>query len=207
MRERALLFLITGLIIALSSCQNKAGDENQPLEGVLQDSTRLYGNVDYRFPALSQQTMEVLTLWPIFEEFKSEVTTMNGHSVGVIQNKSKRLIQHTDSLRKTIPDTLNTLPIYSRLMVTQTRAELLNQEANRDRLDTLLLEQALAELNLSVSSLFVQINEKFQKDQIDQQRAVDEQLELEKQKRFLDSIELLELQDQIRNDTVTNREN
>ena len=143
----------------------------------------------------------------IFDEFKSEVTTINSHSVAVIRNKSERLILHTDSLKRTIPDTLNTQPIYSRLMVTQTRAMLLNQETNRDRLDTLLLEQAMKEFNQSVSSLFVQINEKFQKDRIDRQRADDEKLELEKQKRFLDSVEQSELEDQNRTKSVTKQEN
>ena len=191
----------------VSSCGN-SGDSTDFEQGqILQDSTRLYGKADYRFPTLSPQSSEPLTQWPVFEEFKSEVMTINGHSVAVIRNKSERLILHTDSLRRTIPDTLNTQPIYSRLMVTQTRAMLLNQETNRDQLDTLLLEQAMDEFNQSVSSLFVQINEKFQKDRIDRQRADDEKLELEKQKRFLDSVEQSELDDLNRTKSVTKREN
>lgn len=207
MRNGLLNLVVFGLIILISSCGNSGDSPDLEQDQTLQDSTRLYGKADYPFPNLTPQSREALTQWPIFEEFKSEVTTINGHSVAVIRNKSERLISHTDSLRRTIPDTLNTQPIYSRLMVTQTRAMLLNQEASRDRLDTLLLETAMDEFNQSVSSLFVQINEKFQKDQIDRQRADDEKTELEKQKRFLDSVEQLELEDQNRTESVTKREN
>ena len=150
MRTGILHFVVFGLILMVSSCGN-SGDSTDFEQGqILQDSTRLYGKADYRFPTLSPQSSEPLTQWPVFEEFKSEVMTINGHSVAVIRNKSERLILHTDSLRRTIPDTLNTQPIYSRLMVTQTRAMLLNQETNRDQLDTLLLEQAMDEFNQSV---------------------------------------------------------
>lgn len=205
MKESLLYLLIIGLIISNFSCQDQKESNSADQNNVVQDSTRLYGDVNYRYPVLSSPSTEVLSQWPIFEEFKSEVTSINGHSVAVIRNKSERLILQTDSLSRSIPDTLNTQPIYSRLMVTQTRSRLVNQEANRSRLDTLLLEKAMEELNLSVSSLFVQINEKFQKDLIDRQRADDEQLELEKQKRFLDSVEQLELQDQVRSNNVTKR--
>ena len=207
MRKGILYFVVFGLILLVSSCGNSGDSADLEPSDILQDSTRLYGQADYQFPTLSPESSEALTQWPIFDEFKSEVTTINGHSVAVIRNKSERLILHTDSLRRTIPDTLNTQPIYSRLMVTQTRAMLLNQETNRDRLDTLLLEQAMEEFNQSISSLFVQINEKFQKDRIDRLRADDEKLELEKQKRFLDSVEQSELVDQNRTKSVTKQEN
>ena len=61
------------------------------------------------------------------------------------------------------------------------------------------------QMNQATISLINQINEKFQKDRIDAQRRDDELKELEKQKRFVDSVELLELADQKRIKPVTNR--
>ena len=53
----------------------------------------------------------------------------------------------------------------------------------------------MEELNLAVKNLIVQLNEKFQKDNIDFQRKEDEENELKKQQRYKDSIMNLELQD------------
>ena len=50
-------------------------------------------------------------------------------------------------------------------------------------------------MNVAVNNLIVQLNEKFQKDNIDFQRKEDEENELKKQQRYKDSIVNLELQD------------
>ena len=80
------------------------------------------------------------------------------------------MVQYTDSLTKKIPDTLNSISISSRLVVVRTRANLLFQEVHKSRLDSLRLENAIDEMNVSVTHLILQLNEKFEKDEIDLQR-------------------------------------
>jgi len=51
-------------------------------------------------------------------------------------------------------------------------------------------------MNISVKNLFVQINEKFEKDAIDLLRVNSEKKELALQKQFLDAVYKAELEDQ-----------
>ena len=80
----------------------------------------------------------------------------------------------------------------------KTRSQLLEQEVNKSRIDSMQLQKYFEEMNISVKNLMVQINEKFQKDAIDFQRVDNEKQELEKQQRFLDSVYQIELQDRRR---------
>ena len=58
------------------------------------------------------------------------------------------------------------------------------------------IEANIEEANNAIENLIVQLNEKFQKDGIDLQRIDNEKKELEKQKKFLDSVYRAELKDQ-----------
>ena len=80
------------------------------------------------------------------------------------------MVSHIDSILKKIPDTLNTPIIYSRLLVVKTRTYLLNQEVKKIHLDSIKLENKLNELNISIKNLFIQIDEKMEKDLIDLQK-------------------------------------
>ena len=198
------IFTVLLVVISVASCTDNttAGPVN---ETALLDSTEVYGSSSMRFPDISPQASDIVAQWAVFSDFQLEATDLNNRSRKDIVNKTERIIAHTDSLRKSMPDTLKTLPIYSRLVVAGTRARLLNQEASKDSVDSLKIEQALMQMNQATVSLINQINEKFQKDRIDAQRRDDELKELEKQKRFVDSVELLELADQKRIKPVTNR--
>ncbi len=101
-----------------------------------------------------------------------------------------------NSLIKKIPDTLNTPLIFSRVIVVKTRTQLLNQEVNKAHFDSVRLQDDFKEMNISVKNLFIQINEKFEKDAVDLQRVDSENKELVLQKQFLDAVYKAELEDQ-----------
>jgi thymidylate kinase len=67
---------------------------------------------------------------------------------------------------------------------------------NKSKLDSLSIVDHMNELTKATINFYLQIDEKFQKERIDQEREEDEKKELEKQKRFLDSVYQAELQDQ-----------
>ena len=108
--------------------------------------------------------------WLGFEDFEIEFRSLNGSTLEQLRTKSERLVQYSDSLTKKIPDTLNSISISSRLVVVRTRANLLFQEVHKSRLDSLRLENAIDEMNVAVTHLILQLNEKFEKDEIDLQR-------------------------------------
>lgn len=198
------IFVLTTFLVFASACDDKAS-ETEDLNTGIRDSTQRFGDINFVFPGLSRQSEEITLRWSVFEDFENEATTLNGKTIQVLRNKTERLIRHTDTLQKNIPDSLNTTPIYSRLVVVGARVKLLHQEVHRASFDSTRVAVYLDETNNAVRNLIVQINEKFLKDAIDLQREEDEQKELEKQKRYLDSIAELELRDQTLIDSVTNR--
>jgi len=154
--------------------------------------------MSFSFPELTNEAKIEVSHWGAYEDFDTEVKSINGNNIEELQIKTSQLVFHIDSLIKKIPDTLNTRAIYSRVIVVKTRSQLLEQEVNKSRIDSMQLQKYFEEMNISVKNLMVQINEKFQKDAIDFQRVDNEKQELEKQQRFLDSVYQIELQDRRR---------
>ena len=179
----------------ITSCGNdqQKPEEQQVTEAPTRDH---YGDDDFVFPLLDNNSKLQVSNWAVFEDFDKEIRTINGRTREGLKNKSIRLVSHMDSLSKKVPDTLSSRAIKSRLLVVKTRVHLLDQELNKSRPDSATLQGHLSELNTSYSNLIQQINEKFEKDAIDVQRLEDEKKELENQRKFLDSVYEAELQDQ-----------
>ena len=175
------------------SCGDIMSESEKPQEVV--NSNYLYGNNAFVFPVLTKNAKTYINEWGAYEDFESEAKNINGNTIEVLRDKSERLISRIDSLTKKFPDTLFTQSIVSRVMVAKTRASLLRQEVNKGEIDSMKLQNYLDEMNIATKNLIIQINEKFQKDDIDFQQKEDEKKELEKQKRFLDSVYKSELQD------------
>jgi len=176
------------------SCVNST--EETPNETTLSvQAEGRYGDTGFQFPAISTIASDQVLEWSIFEDFKTEAISLNGKSIEELKIRSERLLTHIDSLSNNIPDTLNTSTLSARVIVVQTRGSLLYQELNKSRIDSVKLQVSIDEMNLSVRNLIIGINEKFEKDEIDLEQKEGEKQELEKQKRFLDSIYQIELQD------------
>ncbi|WP_272854714.1 hypothetical protein [Aequorivita todarodis] len=184
------LLLSIGFIF---SCGNSS-EENQN-QSSSNDVSIIFGTKGFDFPPLSAPAKEQAIHWGVLEDFLLEAKNVNGSNYQDLRNRSELLKQYSDSLLKKIPDTLNTKPINSRLLVLKTRSALLFQAAHQATIDSSKVQNSMEELNVAVKNLIVQLNEKFQKDNIDSQRREDEETELKKQQRYKDSIMDLELQD------------
>lgn len=187
-------FIIPLLLLTLVAFSCGDSDEKQE-EAPKIDTSIIFGNENFEFPQLSAPAKEQAIRWGILEDFVNEAKNANGSNYQDLRNRSEFLMKYSDSLLKKIPDTLNTKPINSRLFVLKTRSELLFQVANESPIDSVKLENSIEEMNVALKNLIVQLNQKFQKDNIDFQRRENEESELKKQKRYRDSILNLELQD------------
>ena len=186
--------LLVFTFIVLFSC-GETSQETQ--DNVPQHKDTLqYGLTQYSFSKPTSPMEEVLENWAFYQDFDEAATTLYHLNLEQLQDKTNSLIAHTDSLMSKVPDTLNTLAIKSRLGIIKTRAELLRLESKKGKKDSEKIEDYIEETNLAVNNFFVQIQEKLQKDGFDLQQIENEKKELEKQKRYLDSIQKLELQDQ-----------
>lgn len=187
------VFFIVSLI--LFSCGNNKGESTQKVIPQKINSS-IYGNTNFEFPKISENARAEVMHWGAFEDFEEQTKTINGNAMEALQIKSILMVSHIDSIIKKIPDTLNTPLIFSRVMVVKTRTQLLNLEINKAHFDSVRLQDYFKEMNISVRNLFIQINEKFEKDAIDLQRVDSETKELALQKEFMDAVYKAELEDQ-----------
>jgi hypothetical protein len=161
---RAFLYF-SGICIffVVLSCKDNLSEDSKTNTKQITD-IKLFGNPDAVLPDFSQSSENYISQWPVFDDLITEVLAINQASLKTIQQRSNILVSRMDSLTKNIPDTLNTQPIYARVIVTKTRAAIVKQVANKSRLDTLAMQQAISQMNLATANLIIQINEKFEKD-------------------------------------------
>jgi hypothetical protein len=185
------LSLIT-IFLSLVSCGNSSEEIETTQENI--ETTIIFGDKNFVLPDLSENAKNYGMQWGAFEDFEIEAKSLNGSTIDGLRTKTTRLINSLDSITKKVPDTLNTKPVVSRLMVARTRAMLLQQEVQKRNIDSARLQLQIREMNNAAKNLIVQINEKFLKDSIDFQRMDSEKKEIENQKR-LDSIFKQEIED------------
>jgi len=183
------LFLISvvSCFVLMTACKN---EQITTIDSDLEsnDSIVLYGNKDLKFPVFISSAEEAASQWSVYIDFEDDVKSINPSTLSEVRSKSERLVTYVDSLVKKIPDTIDTQPIYSRIIIVNTRIKLLEQAVNSKRENSERIQLYFAEMNQSIANLKVQINEKLQKDIIDLQRKKSEEEELEKQRKKIDSI-------------------
>lgn len=193
--KQSILIVFGTLALLLSACnEGKEVDESTAIQQI--DTTR-YKRTGFRFPKLLPQVDSIVKDWPVFKDFKGVGINLGNSTLEDLQRKSNNLLLVTDSIARSLPDTLNSRPIISRLSVVKTRASLLHQEVLKGKPDSTLIKNYIRETEQAIANFVLQINEKIQKDNIDLSRREDEAKELEKQRKARDSIFQLELEDQV----------
>lgn len=182
------------LLSSLWSCEG-VKEDTKPSEIQIIDTSK-YGSGEFRFPKLVPLADTIIKDWPVFKDFKGVSINLYHSTLEDLQRKSNYLLMLTDSLARSLPDTLNTRSIVSRISVVQTRVNLLKQEVGLSQPKAENIENYINESHEAIINFVLQINEKVQKDQIDLQRKEDELQELEKQRKARDSIFALEMKDQ-----------
>ena len=163
MKPEFLFFSSICLLFVVLSCIDSQPTASQTKTEKVTDA-KLFGQPDAMLPDFSKSSENYISQWPVFDDLITEVLAINQASLKTIQQRSNMLVSRMDSLTRNIPDTLNTQPIYARVIITKTRAAIVKQEANKSRLDTLAMQQAISQMNLATANLIIQINEKFEKD-------------------------------------------
>jgi hypothetical protein len=185
--KREFLFFSSICLLFVVSCIDSQQTATQTKTDQVTHS-KLFGQADAMLPDFSESSENYISQWPVFDDLITEVLAINQASLTTIQQRSNLLVSRMDSLTKNIPDTLNTQPIYSRVIITKTRAAIVKQVANKGRLDTLEIQKAIKQMNLATANLIIQINEKFEKDTQDNTVKNNELKEKQVLKIRLDSV-------------------
>lgn len=184
------------IVLLIVSCSGSS-ERSDTVETI--DNEMVFGDSQHEFPSFSSLSSEQVKYWGVLNDIISDSRKINGSNILQIREYSENIRNHSDSLANSIPQTLDTQPIRSRLIVLNTRSKILFQEVRKEIIDSSKLQKAVLEFNTSIDNLILHINEKIQKDQIDMQRRDDEEQELKSQSKFRDSIFELERADQQRN--------
>ncbi len=193
MRRIIPFFLFFCLFIGLTVACEETVETEISIQTI--DTKTRYGKNLVALPVLSDAAKEQAVSWSVFEEFEANTNRLKNQTIPALKNISEELTFQTDSLLTKIPDTINTRPIFARLILANTRAKLLEQLSKNDVVDSLKLETSLKEMNLAVQNLFIEMNRTFTKGKIDDELKETEKKELEKQRKFLDSVYKAEIQD------------
>lgn len=169
-------FLIGAVLV---SCKKQSNEIQEEETAVFKNV--VYGSNSPVIPPISERAKIQSYQWIGFEDFNIESRSLNGSTLEQLRTKSEKLVQYADTLAIKIPDTLKNISITSRLVVVRTRANILFQEVNKSRIDSLRIEKAIDEMNIAVTHMIFQLNEKFEKDEIDMQRHETDIIEMRNQ--------------------------
>lgn len=190
LRVLSALVLLFAVCIA---CNSEAADQPDQDSSQSQDSTAIFGSTSVKLPKFNSAATPIINDWSIFDDFENELIDLNTVSLAEIRSRSERFVSFSDSLAKTVPDTLSEQSVLSRVLVLETRVRILEQAVSSERPQTKIISSSFEELNTAMANLKIRINEKLLKDRIDLDRKENEEAEREKQKAKLDSIAAAEL--------------
>ncbi len=150
----------------LSSCNDVA---QTAAEKSTQERVEIFAQTPFNFPTLSAEAQDLITDWPVFKDFKRISQNLVTIPIEDLKHRSNNLRLRIDSLTTTLPESLNSPIISSRLLVVSTRINLLNQETKKSTPDSVVVEEKLLELHQSIREFVLHINEKVEKDRLDNQ--------------------------------------
>lgn len=163
-------FLSVSLIffIFLTACD---ADKKQNNEVASENSDSIKVSLpknNVTFPQLSPDAQDVITSWQYFQEFENDLKRINNGNVRNYQTETERMVAVSDTMLNNIPKSLNTNPISSRMRVVNVRVKLLDETMHQPNVVTDIISKNLEETNVAFTNLITQINEKFEKQRIDE---------------------------------------
>lgn len=106
-------------------------------------------------PSAKETTMD----WNAYTALESEMHRMKAFNISEVLNNTDNIIRISDTLQKTIPDTLQKRPVKSRLKLIKTQAKNLKQLLHFRSQDSARINESIYKLVQGYSSLNIQINE------------------------------------------------
>lgn len=137
---------------------------------------------------LTSEGEEAILSWNFFKEFENDLKALDRNAVKKQSEIIKRMSGTSDSLLKHTPDELTNNIILSRAKVLNVRIKLLDQLLSQPQISNDKLQNTLDETTLAYNNLVSQINEKIEKERIDQMTQTDANVELFKKQQANDTL-------------------
>lgn len=148
------------MCLIIYSCDQDKPKNDSALSNEREDSLKLKLNIsNFKEIKLSSKADTLVRKWPMYLDLKNEVNRLGNYTLQDVISNISTLEKVVDSLQQTIPKTVDTFPVTSRINVLSTKAKylLLLSEKQRPRLNEI---KAIAEeYPLEFNALNTQLNE------------------------------------------------
>jgi hypothetical protein len=153
-----------GFIIAFS-CEKKRNDaENQTTADVTDLTSSDIKNLKYTDYILGNDGSKLLIDWKKFQELNIQMGYLKQGDLSFFKNQKTEVKALFDSLKTTMPDTINTKPIVSRFAVLETKSLKLQDNLNMDNIEKATKLTSVKEVLVAFGNLNLQINKKLEFD-------------------------------------------
>lgn len=177
-----LILLLTGFLISCNA------DKKQSEAEVLSLDSIAVSVKTKSFPELSPKAREAVFEWKNFQELENNINYLNQGNLRNVSGETARMVAVSDTLLLYIPGNLQTNAISSRMRVLKTRISLLDELINRRGVSAEAVRENLEEMNNAFYNLLAQINEKFEKEEIDAITRTQENIQKSQNTQINDSI-------------------
>ena len=127
-------------------------------------------NWNFSIADMQPQTQALTANWPAWRLLVNELKQKPKSSIEAFQKKAKTLAKLADSVQKTIPNNLQKPAIRARITVMQTQCRNLELYVNLQSIPADKVLSIITEINLSISSFQLQLDEIVRKSQIPTER-------------------------------------
>lgn len=175
--------LLLSFVLVLFSCREEAKQDvsdNSPSKRSFSEQLEVSSN---RRVNLLPEAEEQVNEWLAYATAQDEISNLRERSGIEIMANAKNLVQIMESLRTTIPDTLQTPAVIARTNVLLTKARVLQQVSAKKHKNADEVFELANDLLLEFGNFKLQLNELFLKAPGDFEKELDEQFEEARQNR------------------------
>ncbi|MBT8319293.1 MAG: hypothetical protein KJP01_04110 [Gramella sp.] len=178
-------FFLLIIIIIATSCKTDRDAESSATNK--QDTTAFQQKLKLENPdfALEPEAKKYALNWVEYITAQNELRKLENISINEVKNNAGAIAQIMESLKNSVPDSLNSVAVEARLNVVNTKAQLLKQYAGRQDPDAEDIAQTTKELHLEFNNLKLQMNEIFLKTLEEFEKELDD---FEREEKEVDSL-------------------
>lgn len=110
---------------------------------------------------LNDEAQNLTKDWLLYIAMESEIKRMNNYTLDDVMANSQTILQATDTLMKTLPDTFKIKPVEARMKVLHTKASVLHQLSQKQQKDFIKIKTVAEEVPVDFQNLNIQLNEVF----------------------------------------------
>lgn len=159
-----LLYIIVISLIAFT-CERKTDNrESQAPKNVADLTSSDIKNLKYTDYILGNDGSKLFINWKKFQELNIQMGYLKQGDLSFFKNEKAEVKALFDSLKTTIPDTINTKPIVSRFAVLETKSLKLQDNLNMDNIEKATKLTSVKEVLVAFGNLNLQINKKLEFD-------------------------------------------